>query len=308
MRRGLALVLVALARPAAADRHVIEPGETIEHVADAHGCTTAAVERANHLNTSIVKVGTVIVVPRCGGTIKTRARSREAHPDAGDDAAKAKQALAVIDGATWIPHATTDEPPEDRTAERPGESVGAPWDGKLEHATRLAAGDGYVIRRPTRAFGAKHVIEYLRGAIAAVRALHPDVHTLAIGDLSAEHGGRISDHHSHQSGLDVDVGFYFTKLPAGDRGFVEANSSLDLEATWALLAAFTRTASLDDGVQMIFLDYDVQRRLYAYAKQRGTPEADLAFIFQYPHGRNELSGLVRHWPAHANHMHVRFKR
>jgi hypothetical protein len=306
VRRGLALVLLSLAGPAAAERHVIEPGETIEHVADAHGCTTAAVERANHLNTSIVKVGTVIVIPSCGGSIKSRARSRDVRPEPGDDAAKAKQALAVIDGATWIPHATRDEPPEARS-DRPGESVGAPWDGKLAHATRLAAGDGYVIRRPSRAFGAKHVIEYLRGAIAAVRALHPDVHTLAIGDLSAERGGKISDHHSHQSGLDVDVGFFFTKLPAGDPGFVEANSSLDLEATWALLAAFTRTAPLDDGVQMIFLDYDVQRRLYDYARKRGTPEQDLDFIFQYPHGRNELTGLVRHWPAHANHMHVRFK-
>jgi len=305
--RRLAIAILALTSPAAAERHVIEAGETIEHVADAHGCSTAAVERANHLNTTIVKPGTVIVIPSCGGSIKTRARSRDAKPDLGDDA-KAKQALAVIDGATWIPRPTTDEPPEDRNADAgPGESLGAPWDGKLAHATRLAAGDGYVIRRPSRAYGAKHVIEYLRGAIAAVRALHPDVHTLAIGDLSAEHGGKISDHHSHQSGLDVDVGFYFTTLPAGDPGFVEANSSLDLEATWALLAAFTRTAPLDDGVQMIFLDYDVQRRLYDYARKRGTPEQDLDFIFQYPHGRAELTGLVRHWPAHANHMHVRFK-
>ena len=189
-------------------------------------------------------------------------------------------------------------------------SLGAPWAGALAHPAKLDAGDGYVVRRPSRAFGAKHVIDQLRAAIGEVHALYPDVHTLAIGDLSAEHGGKISDHHSHQSGLDVDVGFYFTKLPAGyPSTFIDASASsaLDLEATWALLAAFSRTAALDDGVQMIFLDYDLQRRLYEYAKRRGTPERELDFMFQYPHGRDELTGLVRHWPGHANHMHVRFK-
>lgn len=279
----------------------MEPGETIEHVAAAHGCTADAVERANHLDTTLVPPGTWIVIPRCAGSIKTRARTRESKPAPDDAGDKAKQALAVIDGATWI------APAEPAPAPGPGESVGAPWDGKLKNATRLAAGDGYTIRRPSRAFGAKHVVEYLRGAIAEVRALYPDVHSLAIGDISAEHGGRISDHHSHQSGLDVDVGFYFKKLPAAEVSFVAANSSLDLEATWALLVAFSRSASLDDGVQMIFLDYDVQRRLYDYAKKKGTREEDLDFIFQYPHGKSELTGLVRHWPAHANHMHVRFK-
>jgi murein endopeptidase len=135
-----------------------------------------------------------------------------------------------------------------------------------------------------------------------------EVHTLAIGDLSARRGGKIADHQSHQSGLDVDVGFYFHHVPDGypDR-FVAANADLDLAATWALLTAFIRTADLDTGVQTIFLDYDVQARLHAYARQRGTPDADLAMIFQYPRGKDALAGLVRHWPSHADHMHVRFK-
>ncbi|HET9988665.1 MAG TPA: penicillin-insensitive murein endopeptidase, partial [Kofleriaceae bacterium] len=243
---------------------------------------------------------------------RTRTKLPASSHDQGDEDDKAKQALAVIDGATWIAptEVAHDAPAREGAAAHGsdlGESIGAPWAGALAHAAKLEAGDGYVVRRPARAFGAKHVVERLRGAIAEVRALYPEVHTLAIGDISAEHGGKISDHHSHQSGLDVDVGFYFTKLPAGAPGFVEANASLDLEATWALLAAFARTAALDDGVEMIFLDYDVQHRLYDYAKRRGTPERELDFMFQYPHGRDELSGLVRHWPGHANHMHVRFR-
>jgi murein endopeptidase len=306
----IALWALLIAVPASAERYVVQPGETIEPAAVSHGCTVEQVERANHLNTSIVKPGTVIEVPTC----RAKRTNVNANVNANDsEAAKAKQALAVIDGATWVTspaaepvHASRTPvfgPPDLRAAR--DESLGVPWAGALAHPAKLDAGDGYVVRRPSRAFGAKHVIDQLRAAIGEVHALYPDVHTLAIGDLSAEHGGKISDHHSHQSGLDVDVGFYFTTGPATT--FVEAGSTLDLEATWALLAAFSRTAALDDGVQMIFLDYDLQRRLYAYAKRRGTPERELDFMFQYPHGRDELSGLVRHWPGHANHMHVRWK-
>ena len=41
---------------------------------------------------------------------------------------------------------------------------------------------------------------------AAVRARFPTVHTLAIGDLSVKQGGAITQHRSHQSGRDVDIG------------------------------------------------------------------------------------------------------
>ena len=196
-----------------------------------------------------------------------------AHADSGD-ADKARRALAVIDGVT---------------------SVGAPWNGELVGAARLSPGDGYSVERPQRAFGAPHVIAYLKSTIAEVRALYPGVPTLPIWDLSAEHGGKISDHHSHQTGLDVDLGYYVS------------HGEFDLEATWALLVAFGRTSDRPDGVEMIFLDYDLQRRLYAWARARGTPDSALAFVLQYPRGPNELAGLVRHWPGHTDHLHVRFK-
>lgn len=289
MRLAPAWWLLLVSTSASAERVVVQRGETLEHVAAAHGCTTEAVERANHVDTSLVKAGTVVEVPSCG-RITNRARTRELAPED-----KAKHALAVIDGATWVPS----------PALSPAEAVGAPWAGKLANASRLVAGDGYVVKRPARSFGTKHLLDHLRGAIAEVRALYPNVPTLAIGDISAEYGGKISDHRSHQSGLDVDVGFYFTS--GAVTTFADASSAFDLEANWALLAAFTRIAALDDGVQMIFLDYDLQHRLYDFAKRRGTPDSELEYIFQYPRGRDELSGLVRHWPGHGNHFHVRFK-
>lgn len=283
----LALFLVLAATPAAAERVVVLRGETLEHVALAYGCTTEQVERANHLAVSLVPAGTVVEVPACS----KRAGARLSN--ASDDDSRAKQALAVIDGATWVKPSPAPVPVDETH-----------WSSLLAHAAKLGPGAGYVVRHPARAFGEKYVVDYLRHSIAEVRALYPNVPTLAIGDISAEHGGKISDHVSHQTGVDVDVGFYFRTTV---EHFATAGPMFDLEANWALLAAFARTAALDDGVKMIFLDYDIQRRLYDFAKQRGTPERELEFMFQYPRGRDELSGLVRHWPGHDNHFHVRFK-
>ncbi|HEX4450405.1 MAG TPA: penicillin-insensitive murein endopeptidase [Kofleriaceae bacterium] len=193
-----------------------------------------------------------------------------ARADSGD-ADKARRALAVIDGRPATAH------------------------GELVGAAQLSSGDGYVVERPQRAFGAPYVIAYLKSTIAEVRALYPGVPALPIYDLSAEHGGKISDHVSHRTGLDVDVGYY------------AQHGQLDLEATWALVVAFARTADRPDGVEMIFLDYELQRRLYNWARARGTPDSALAFVLQYPRGPHELAGLVRHWPNHTDHLHVRFK-
>lgn len=291
------IVVALLCAPAEANEHVVQRGETLEHVAQAYGCTLKAVLQANRLDNVLVKPGTVVHVPAC--TMKARARTRERITGRPvDDAARARQALAVIDGTTLIA----------ASREREDDEPAKPWSGKLRRAQRLPSGEGYRIRRPQRAFGAPHVVDHLTDAIAIVRALYPDVHTLAIGDLSAEHGGKLANHVSHQTGVDVDVGFYFHAMPAGypDR-FVAANAELDLEATWALLTAFARTSHLDDGVQMIFLDYDVQARFHAWARKRGTPDDQLAAILQYPRGKDSFSGLVRHWPNHADHLHVRFK-
>lgn len=306
----LALVLVATSISAHAQRrstvddngparrHTVKRGETLGRVAEIYGCSTNAVLEANRRTNTLVPPGTVVTIPRCQARVRTRSLTR-------DDDARAAQALAVIDGTATItkPVDHKDDAPRSGATT----SVGRPWSGKLLNGERLPTGDGYRIRRPERAYGAEHVVAHLRRAIAGVRALH-DVHVLAIGDLSDRDGGKLANHASHQSGLDVDVGFYFTTQPAGyPDTFVAANDTLDLAATWALLVAFVRTTQLEDGVEMIFLDYDVQRRLHAYASKRGTPAADLAAILQYPRGKDALAGLVRHWPNHADHFHVRFK-
>jgi hypothetical protein len=190
-----------------------------------------------------------------------------------------------------------------------GQSVGAPWDGRLQHATELPRGDSYYIRRPSRAFGTQTTIELTLRAIGETLEAYPDEHVLAIGDISQASGGRISDHHSHQSGRDIDVGLFYVDKPAGyPAGFVHADEdNLDCAATFKLLESFLATADEDGGVQMVFLDFDVQGILYDWARDHGVSERRLERIFQYPHGRDASEGIVRHEPNHDNHMHVRFR-
>lgn len=295
-------VAIALASPAVAGTYVVQRGQTLEHVAKLHGCSTAAVLRANRLDTTLVRAGTRVVIPSCARRV-----APSTAPATSDD--RARRALAVIDGTTYVETTRTPAPSvaEDRPT-GPARSVGVPWDGRLENGRRLPADESYAIRRPHKAFGADHVVEHLRRVVHEVRALHPHVHTLAIGDLSDRDGGQLDRHRSHQSGLDVDVGFYFTRQPERyPAQFVAANSDLDLAATWALVTAFARTAHLPTGVQVIYLDHAIQARLYRWARARGTPDDQLAEILQYPRDEDALVGLVRHWPSHADHLHVRFK-
>ena len=190
-----------------------------------------------------------------------------------------------------------------------GQSIGAPWQGRLQHPAQLPPGEGYVIRHPSRSFGTQTTVDLVERAIGETLEAFPDEHVLAIGDISAEPGGTISQHRSHQSGRDIDVGLFYNEQPAGyPESFIHADEdNLDCAATFKLLESFLATANEDGGVQMIFLDFDVQGILYAWALDHGVSESRLARIFQYPHGRGSSAGIVRHVPNHDNHMHVRFQ-
>jgi len=191
----------------------------------------------------------------------------------------------------------------------PGQSVGAPWDGALRDPAQLPDGDGYVIRRPWRSFGTSTTVDLVGRVVADWRLAFPDSHVLAIGDISAEHGGAITEHHSHQSGRDVDIGLvYQHKPPAYPDSFVTATAdNLDCEATFALVEKFAATAGEDGGAQMIFLDFAVQGLLYRWALGHDVDRDYLDELFQFPHGRASGAGLVRHVPNHDNHIHVRFR-
>ena len=73
--------------------------------------------------------------------------------------------------------------------------------------------------------------------------------------------------------------------------------------TWALLRAFLDTQQ----VVYVFVDYRIQQQLYEHAKAQGVSSRELDELFQYPHGRGRAHGIIRHWPSHQWHFHVRFR-
>jgi len=188
------------------------------------------------------------------------------------------------------------------------QSIGAPWDGELHAGVRLRMNDGVVIRHPARAFGTRATVDHIRKAINDTLEQVTPMHDLAIGDISAEHGGPISEHHSHQSGRDVDIGLYYRNPPRNyPESFVRGTEdNLDCAATFALLSNFVRTANQDGGVQMIFLDYQVQGIIVRWAEEQGISENRLERMFEYPNGKGS-GAVVRHYPGHDNHIHVRFR-
>ncbi|MBA3502448.1 MAG: penicillin-insensitive murein endopeptidase [Myxococcota bacterium] len=190
-----------------------------------------------------------------------------------------------------------------------GQSIGAPWSGKLDRSTKFRAPERTHLRRPHRAFGTRTTVDHTRRAIMETLVSFPKAHTFAIGDFSAPRGGRISEHNSHQSGRDVDLGLFYKKKPAGyPASFVEADEdTLHKAAMWSLIANLASTRDDDGGIHIMFLDFDLQGVIYDWAKENGVSEGRLNRIFQYPHGRGASAGLVRHEPNHGNHLHVRFR-
>lgn len=190
-----------------------------------------------------------------------------------------------------------------------GQSIGAPWSGTLRAASRFRELAGTHIRRPPRTYATRTTIEYTRRAIEETLEQFPESHVFAIGDFSQKGGGWISEHHSHQSGRDVDLGLFYKDVPDGyPDNFVTADEdTLDARRMWTLIAKLASTRNDDGGVLMMFLDFEVQGVIYHWAQEHGVGDDKLERIFQFPHGRGASAGLVRHEPNHGNHLHVRFR-
>ena len=78
--------------------------------------------------------------------------------------------------------------------------------------------------------------------------------------------------------------------------------NLDVEKNWYVLEYFLKTKK----VQYIFVDYNLQKYFYDYARVHGYSDAQLKSIIQYPNGKKSYFAIIRHSNGHVNHFHVRF--
>ncbi|APR76510.1 LysM domain protein [Minicystis rosea] len=177
-------------------------------------------------------------------------------------------------------------------------SAGRAGAGVLVNGVQMPRSERWILLDPGRAWGTRETVDALTRIIDRVNERYPNTPPVPIGHISAARGGHLRPHVSHQSGRDVDVGYYYrTEV----RAFVSATeSNLDLPRTWALV----KTAVRETDVDMIFMDRSIQRLLADYAALNGEDPSFIDEIFQI-RGKNARAP-IRHAKGHGNHVHFRF--
>jgi penicillin-insensitive murein endopeptidase len=226
--------------------------------------------------------------------------------------------LALTPIAVADPNAAQAEPSASELSLRPppgmrSRSLRFPWQGELVRGLSLRESD-YVHHLGEYAaagnfYGTWELVQLLERAARRVAFRVPGA-KLSVGELSRESGGRIHGHRSHESGRDVDVGFYlmradgnpyytysFAEMDARGRG-VAPNQYLrfDDARNWELIAKL-----LSDGdarVQYVFVASYLRERLLAEAERRHAPRAVIE------RAKVALVQPVRGNP-HRSHFHVR---
>jgi penicillin-insensitive murein endopeptidase len=207
-------------------------------------------------------------------------------------------------------------PPEIDLRPPPGlrsRSLRFAWDGQLLKGMPVRQSEylRYVgeYAPANRFYGTWELVQLIERAARRVAFRLPGA-KLSIGELSREGGGRIDGHRSHESGRDVDIGFYMTREDGSPyytyafadfdhRGHgVAPNRYLrfDDARNWELVAKL-----LSDGdarVQYIFVGVHLKHRLLAEAVRRRAPSALIE------RARSALVQPGRGHP-HRNHFHVR---
>lgn len=177
-------------------------------------------------------------------------------------------------------------------------SLGKTNAGALFGALQMQESSLWNIVNPRETYGTAETIAYLSHAIERVNQKFPDTAPINIGDISRPKGGHFVPHVSHQSGRDVDLGFYYKD---GSAWYARANTSnLDLQRTWALIK-YTIT---ETDVEVIFVDRSIQALLRTHATEAGEDQAWLKHVFGGP-GSN-LRPMLLHEKGHKTHLHIRY--
>jgi murein endopeptidase len=225
-------------------------------------------------------------------------------PSGGSPRLSVGQTLTLwIDPAVyhWV---QTDRPTGDdplSSIRRGAVSVGLPWDGRLVNGVQIPAGKGWRRQLPASSYGTSHAVGQLVAALQAFGETSGYERELLLGSMSLLHGGPLPGHRSHQTGRDLDI-----RLPLSadtPPWFPIKPWRVDYAALWKLVEALADTGE----IEAIFLDYELQKGLHKAATGLGADEDALHRLIQWPRGRAEGKGLVRHAGGHLGQLHVRFR-
>lgn len=216
--------------------------------------------------------------------------------------APAKSAPVVVKPKPHPLAGLTDKELEARLLKSPASlgsmSIGRPGSGALFNGKQMPKGKGWKIVNPRETWGTAETIDALVRCITIVNKKHPKTPPLRIGDISDRDGGHLVPHLSHQSGRDVDAGYYYIDK---SRWYAKAGKrNLDVPRTWTLIKAIIT----ESDIERIFMDISIQRMLKAYAAKQGEDPAWLDSIFGGPLSNDRP--IIKHISGHATHVHLRF--
>ncbi|MBN1947248.1 MAG: penicillin-insensitive murein endopeptidase [Bradymonadales bacterium] len=303
-------------------RHTVRRGETLSELANEYGVTVDEIRRWNDLESDLIRVGQELIIrtsssrsneqnQNSSGRNSQRRTGTSYIVERGDTLSRIAQryGVTVSDLTAWNPGINPDRIREGQelsirvpSGRHRSSSIGRPNRGRLSLGVQLEPGPGYRVRNPSRSWGTQDTIRLLTEVFDRMHRRYPDAPNVTVGDLSYQRGGRMRPHASHQSGRDVDIGYYLVNR-SDQGGFARATpETLDVRLTWYLLKSFIDTGA----VQYIFVDHELQAALYDYLRQRGATQQQLAEWFQYPR-RNGGGGIIRHARGHDDHIHIRFR-
>lgn len=178
-------------------------------------------------------------------------------------------------------------------------SLGTPAAGGLLNPVAMQSAPHWVVVDGSANFGTQETVEFLTRAMSKVYELHPAAPPLQVGHLSSRRGGPLSPHRSHQSGRDVDLGYFY--VGTNNAWYKRATAeNFDAARSWELVRALVT----ETDVEYIFVNLSVQKLLKAWALSAGEDPAWLDSLFQY--GTHNANALIRHVHGHDTHLHVRF--
>lgn len=178
-------------------------------------------------------------------------------------------------------------------------SIGTPDSAVIINSVVLPADPRWETISQAESWANSETITAIQIVVGKVHETFPGTPPIMIGDISDHDGGRLKRHASHQSGRDVDFGFYYKagKCPWFTTGTA---ATLDLPRNWA----FVRAIITCTDAETIFLDTGIQKLLYGYALSIGEDKDWLNRVFRFPRG--SPSAIICYARGHRSHYHVRF--
>lgn len=183
-------------------------------------------------------------------------------------------------------------------------SIGYYSDGTLDSDSQITGYETGLLKlfpERDRGWGNSVMVELLTSfGLSYAQAYDSPNERLHVGDIAQRGGGQISGHASHQNGLDADLGYFHRdhrEAKAFDEKFVKngkVTANFDLERNWWALKWLYGTGRID----RIFVDREIKRYFCLHAPKG---EGNEALV------RGEVLRLLRPWPEHDNHFHVRLE-